>query len=307
MKRITKFLTALLAAIIVFSGCQYDEYDLEYLNTSVYFAHQEYNRNIVVGEGLKLEAGVMFGGLIENPSEKIIKYIIDPSLVQVGKTLLPDNYYTLGHPTDIVIPSGLAQGYLSITMDSVAFLADPIALTGDYVLPLRLTGSETIDSITPLKDYLVMSISYWAKQHGNYYYHGTSVQKDNGVQIGTEHYESLLSENDGVRELISAGPTMLKMMAAAKGPDPSKGVYTLIVDVPTKGGGAVTISSAPESVEVVTSNGESSYDEASKTFILNYAYSSGIYDYTVADTLTFRNRIRDIQSDGQGVNEWTGF
>jgi hypothetical protein len=54
----------------------------------------------------------------------------------------------------------------------------------------------------------------------------------------------------------------------------------------------------------VTPNGSSTYDEANYTFILNYKYSSGGFDYEVADTLTFRNRIRDVQEDGLGVNEW---
>lgn len=301
------YLFALLAAILILSSCQYDDYDLKYEYTSVYFAHQEYNRNIVVGEGLELKAGVMFGGLVDNPSDRIVKYIIDPGLVPTGKTILPENYYTLGHLTDIVIPSGLEQGYLSITMDSLAFLADPMSLTGDYVLPIRLTDTESIDTINEYKDYHVMSISYWAKQHGNYYYNGTAVKKEDGVEISSAHYESLRNDNDGVRELRTAGPTMLQMMAAPKGPDPSAGVYSLIIDVPTKGGGAVTIISAPESGAEVIPIGESYYDEESKIFVLNYGYSSNGFDYVVADTLTFRNRIRDIQSDGQGVNEWRGF
>jgi uncharacterized protein DUF1735 len=307
MKRLNNFLIAILAAILTLSSCQYDDYDVKFVYTSVYFANQEYNRNIVVGEGLELKTGVQFGGLINNPTERIVKYVIDPGLVPVGKTILPVNYYTLGNPTDIIIPAGVAQGYLTITFDSLAFLADPVSLTGEYVLPLRITDAVSIDSINEVKDYNVMSISYWAKQHGYYYYHGTSVKSQASVEISSEHYESLSNETDGVRELKTVGATELQMMSALKGPDPSIGVYSLIVDVPTKGGGAVSITSAAESVEVVTPNGTSSYDEASKTFILNYAYSSAGFDYVVADTLTFRNRIRDLQADGQGVNEWRGF
>ena len=308
MKRMrNKILVALSIGILTISSCQYEDYDIKNDFTSVYFANQEYNRNIVVGEGLKLKAGVMFGGLVNNPSERIVKYIIDPGLIPEGKTILPDNYYTLGHPTDIVIPSGVAQGYLLITIDSVAFLADAMSLTGEYVLPIRLTDSGSLDSITEFRDYHVMSLSYWAKQHGRYHYHGTSIKNENGVQISSEHYEYLRSENDGVRDLITVGPTKLQMMPAERGNDPAKGVYSLILDVPTKGGGAVTILSAPESTPSVIPKGESTYDEASKTFVLNYAYSSGGFDYVVADTLTFRNRIRDLQSDGQGVNEWRGF
>lgn len=307
MKRLNKFLMAMLAAILTLSSCQYDDYDIKYDYTSVYFANQEYNRNIVVGEGLELKAGVMFGGLINNPIERVVKYAIDTSLIPEGKILLPENYYTLGDPTDIIIPAGEAQGYLPIIMDSIAFLSDSISLTGDYVLPIRLTDAIGIDSINETKDYHVMSISYWAKQHGNYYYNGTSVKSEAGVEISSEHYESLTTDNDGIRELKTVGATELSMVPAAKGYDPALGVYSLVVSVPSLGGGAVTILPDAESSVAVTPNGESSYDEANKTFILNYAYSSGGFDYEVTDTLVFRNRIRDIQADGQGVNEWRGF
>ena len=57
----------------------------------------------------------------------------------------------------------------------------------------------------------------------------------------------------------------------------------------------------------VSPDGDSSYDEETKTFYLNYRYNDGTYDCFANDTLVFRNRVRDMQSDGQGVNEWRGF
>lgn len=299
-----KSIISVLIIMFAFAACQYEDYDIAYEYTSTYFVNQEYNRNIVVGEGLKLKAGIMFGGLIGNPDERKVQFEIDPTLVPNGKTIMPANYYTLGNANTITIPAGVTQGYLPIIMDSVLFLADSLSMTGDYVIPIRLTGTQDVDSIVDGKDYHVMSVSYWAKQHGNYYYNGTSVKKENGSVVSSDHYESLRSENDGIRELSTVGPTKLKMVAAAKGPDPSKGVFSLVIDVPIQGGGNVVISSATDSGVEVTSEGASTYDEENKTFILNYAYSADGFDYSVSDTLVFRNRIRDLQSDGQGVNEW---
>lgn len=299
-----KSIIYVLGIMFAFAACQYEDYDIAYEKTSTYFVHQEYNRNIVVGEGLRLKAGIMFGGLIGNPEERKVQFEIDPALVPDGKTIMPANYYTLEDVNTITIPAGETQGYLPVTMDSALFLADSLSMTGDYVIPVRLTGSQDVDSIVEGKDYQVMSVSYWAKQHGYYYYNGTSVKKENGSIVSSDHYESLRSENDGIRELSTVGPTKLKMVAATKGPDPSKGVYSVLIDVPTHGGGNVVISSAIDSGAGVTPEGASTYDEENKTFILNYAYSADGFDYSVSDTLVFRNRIRDVQSDGQGVNEW---
>ena len=291
------------------SSCGFDEEEITFGTTSVYFYNQEYNRNVVVGEGLRVRPGIMFSGLLNNSQDRVVGYTIDPSIISdPSKTELPAEYYTLSDATKIVVPAGEFQGYLSVTLDSAAFLADPKAVTGEYVLPLRLTESNDVDSINSEKDYMVISISYWAKQHGNYYYSGrtlrTSVTADD-----TLSYENNSTINESVRELVTLGPNTLlvKSDPTSTSEDPGKGKFDFTVEVPILGGGQVVISSDPESSIEVLPNGTSTYDAEARIFYLNYKYTDGDWECEASDTLVFRNRVRDIQADGQGVNEWRGF
>jgi hypothetical protein len=198
------------------------------------------------------------------------------------------------------------QGYVGIELDSVAFLADPKSLTGEYVIPFRLTGSNDVDSINSAKDYMIISVSYWARQHGNYCYSGQTVKKQDASVIETVTYENTSTISESIRQLITVGPQALlvKADATATSKDPGKGKFTFRIEAPSSGGGEVQISSAPGSAIEISPNGSSTYDADSRTFYLNYKYNDGTYDCEATDTLVFRNRVRDIQADGQGVNEW---
>jgi len=305
----TKVFFLLIVSFLINSGCV-EDYDVTLGSTISYFYYQEYNRNVVVGEGLRVKPGVMLSGLIVNDEERSVNFEVDPSLIfDDTKTLLPDDYYTLGSNSEIKIPAGEFQGYLNVELDSLKFLADPKSLTGEYVLPIRLTGTNNVDSVNPGKNYIVMSVSYWAKQHGNYYYNGQTIRKQGVNTIDTLKYQYDKSNNNSVRELLTTGPTTLSMLPdpVSSGQDPARGKFTLHLDIPTYGGGVISLTGDPDSNIAVSPDGDSSYDEETKTFYLNYRYNDGTYDCFANDTLVFRNRVRDMQSDGQGVNEWRGF
>jgi hypothetical protein len=305
MKRI--YQVTLLVLLTVLGSCSFEDEVILYGTTSVYFYNQNYNRNIVVGEGLDLKAGIMFSGLVKNDQDRVVQYVIDPSVVtDDAKTVMPANYYTLSDASQFVVPRGEMQGYVGIELDSVAFLADPKSLTGEYVIPFRLTGSNDVDSINSAKDYMIISVSYWARQHGNYCYSGQTVKKQDASVIETVTYENTSTISESIRQLITVGPQALlvKADATATSKDPGKGKFTFRIEAPSSGGGEVQISSAPGSAIEISPNGSSTYDADSRTFYLNYKYNDGTYDCEATDTLVFRNRVRDIQADGQGVNEW---
>jgi hypothetical protein len=300
-----KYILIFFATAAILSSCHYEDIEPSY-TTIVLFWHQEYNRNIVVGEGLKFSPGIILGGVIDNEKDRLVKFVIDPSLVtNPSKTVLPASYYTLSHPTDIVIKKGDHLGFLNVKMDSAAFLADPKSLTGEYVLPIRITGSNDVDSVNAVKDHLMMYISYWAKQHGNYNYSGQAVKKSGGTVVETLQYSDFLNVANSIRSFTTVGPTTLKlgadMTSASK--DPAKNKYSFYVTLASLGGGNVTISSDPASSIAVQPNGVSTYDAANKTFTLNYKYIDGVNEVEVSETMVFRNRIRDV-NNGQGVNEW---
>lgn len=58
-----KFIYVLVLASMSLTGCQFDDPDVEYPTKSMLFTYQEYNRELVVGEGLKFKLGVVFAGL----------------------------------------------------------------------------------------------------------------------------------------------------------------------------------------------------------------------------------------------------
>ena len=298
------FIVLILSAIL--GSCGFEDDDLAFGKTSAYFYNQDYNRNIVVGEGLNLKAGIMFSGLIDNNKDRIVKYVIDPSVISIGtKTVMPSNYYTLTNGTEFVIPKGEHQGYVGIEIDSTAFLADPKSLTGEYVLPFRLTSSSDVDSINSMKDLMVVSVSYWAKQHGNYYYSGQTV-RTSGATVETLTYTNTSTISESIRQLTTVGPKamLVKADATVGSKDPGKGKFAFHIEAPSAGSGDVVVSAAPGSAIQLSPNGTSSYDAASRKFFLKYKYTDGAYSCEATDTLVFRNRVRDVQADGQGVNEW---
>jgi len=301
------------------NGCKFDDYEVTYPYSSVLFTYQNYVRNIVVGEGLKLNAGIVLAGMMENRSDRVVKYEIDPTLVtddgllqELGKSVLPPTYYTLGHPTDIIVPKGQLKGYLPIVMDSVAFLNDPGSLTGEYILPVRLVSSADVDSILPEKSYVRMTISYFGKQYGFYQYSGSIFKIMDGVVYDFNAYSFVWTENESRRSLETAGPTKFRVVADARNrADPLNiltgtnitGRVTFLIDVPVNGT-SVTIEADPDSPYEVRSSGASAYDPETRTFHLEYEWT--LEDESICrviEDLVFRNRIRDDQGNGIYINE----
>ncbi|MDR0573552.1 MAG: DUF1735 domain-containing protein [Tannerella sp.] len=301
---------AALAAVALLSySCAFDDNEIVYDYTSALFPYQDYNRNIMVGEGLSLNVGITLAGVLDNKKDRVIQYIIDPSLItESDKSILPSSYYKCENTSQMVIPKNSLKGYMHVGLDSALFLGDEKSLTGEYVLPIRLVSSSDVDSISPDLGFIRISISYYARQHGYYTYSGTIV-KTKGGNVTTAAYSNQSSVTDSRRFLNTAGPDRFRVEAdATNGADPANGAYTFLLDVPVSGGGNVAISPDPDSPVKVYPDGVSAYDVASKTFTLNYTYTAT--DGTVCDvseSLVFRNRIRDVQSNGLYINEWRGF
>lgn len=304
MKNIYKAILACLCCVLV-ASCGFDDPVTEYPTKSVLFTYQFYNRELVVGEGLRFKLGVVFAGLEENDHARNVTYTIDESLVPDGYQLMPSDYYTCSDPNTIVIPKGELKGYMPVEIDSAKFLSDPISMTGKYVIPFRIVSADA-DTITSGKEYMVLSLKYLAKQFGYYQYSGTATNMSTGETI---KYSYVSTETTSVRELTTAGPTTLRVNADPYGTgDPAKNFgFTMLITLPTKGGGDVVVSADSTSAIVVEQNGSCTYDEASKTFNLNYKYSVDGVEYSASDKMVFRNRIRDDQGNGVKINEWEGF
>lgn len=293
------------AVVFALCSCRFKDEPVQFDYTSVYFVNQEYVRNVVVGEGLAFKPGVQFAGVIKNDAERRVGYVVDADLIPEGKTLLPDDYYTIDNSTAIVIPKGQMKGYVQFRLDSLKFMNDPRSVTGNFVLPLRLTDLEGIDRITDEKDVMVLSLSYFAKQHANYTYKGTVQRAEAGV-ITSVDYANNPTLTASFRLLKTVGPNRMRVEGdKAPNCDPVLGSTTFIIEVPVHGGGAVKISADDECAVKVQPDGESTYDEATRTFTLRYKYTSDGVEYKAEDVLVFRNRIRDMQPNGVDyINEW---
>ncbi|MDR2149170.1 MAG: DUF1735 domain-containing protein [Tannerella sp.] len=301
-----QYVVMVFVSVGFISSCAFDDPEDVYPYTSVSFAYQDYNRNIVVGEGLQLNAGIVFAGRLNNDEDRSVNYVVDPSLLTdvAGKSILPEAYYRLGNSSQIVIPRDDFRGYLSIVMDSAAFLSDPKALTGEYVLPLRLVSAAGVDTILPEKSSIRMSISYFGKQHGYYYYSGEMDKIMDGVIYESSAYSYITTETDSRRFIQTAGPTLFRVGADARNPaDPANSVL-FSIGVPITGT-SVTFVSDPASPYEVRPSGTSAYDPATRTFHLEYEWT--LEDGTVCrvvEDMVFRNRIRDDQGNGIYLNEW---
>ena len=309
MKKYIIHATLTVVVAILSYSCSFDDNEIVYTYTSVLFPYQDYNRNIMVGEGLSLNVGITLAGVINNNKDRVVQYIIDPSLItESDKSILPASYYNCENTSQMVVPKNSLKGYMHVALDSTLFLGDEKSLTGEYILPIRLVSSPDVDSISPDLGFIRISISYYARQHGYYTYSGRVV-KTNGGSVTDADYSNQPSVTDSRRFLNTAGPARFRVEAdATNSADPANGVYTFLLDVPVNGGGDVIISADPDSPVQVYPDGASTYDIESKTFTLNYTYTMA--DGTackVSESLVFRNRIRDVQSNGLYINEWRGF
>ena len=72
MKRFRYCYIISLLLPMAFSSCGFDDYDISYPEKKVLFTYQQYNRQLVVGEGLKLKVGFVFSGLPENDRDRLV-------------------------------------------------------------------------------------------------------------------------------------------------------------------------------------------------------------------------------------------
>ena len=298
-----------VAVVVVLSGmasCQFDDQEDKYNYSTVVFVNQDYNRNLIVGEGLKMKVGVSLVGLVSNKEERIVQYKVDPSLLDEveGKKILPPDCYTLGHPSQIVIPKGKMDGYLSVKIDSAKFLAAPEALTGEYVLPIRIESVPSVDTLIAGRDFIRISLSYFAKQFGNYHYSG-EVDKYLGIVLFNSYfYDHNPNDNNSFRFLETVSPTTFRMVADPRNADDPAKDISFLIQVTTNGT-EVTILPDPDSPTEVSATGNCTYDPRNRRFHLEYTWKDeeGADCYAVED-LTFRNRIYDDQGNQIYINEW---
>ena len=282
-----------LALLSIFSGCKkYDDYIEDFEYTGVYFGTQKPLRTVVARDPMEIKFGVALGGVRATTSDQWVKFRIEPNLLKTvtgasAFTLLPKAYYSMVLPTGdstFVISAGKTIGDLVLKINKDAFTADPLSVAKTYALPIRiydtsadsiLSGNETTDA----KDYTIIVIKYVTPESGTYYVKGSELSSATNLTT-TYSFEDIIKNK--TRDLTTLSATGLQMggigtlnASAANG-----------LTITLKADKSVSLSSASGGV-AVTDKG-SSYDAASKTFTLKYAYVVGANTFTVNEQLIQR-------------------
>lgn len=226
----------------VFASCEnfdVDHPDFDY--TSGFFPYQYPVRTLVLGDYIydnsndnnhKFVISVAMGGVYENKKDRVFNFEVDNDLCDKvlfessGDTIkaMPQSYYTLSSNNQIVIPKGKFNGGIEVQLTD-AFFADPLAVTGGYVIPLQLTGSSDVDRILVgssgsqdadprvagqwselPKDFTMFAVKYINEYHGTYFHYGRSVVKDAlGTVIEDTTYEAKYVEQNETSKLVTTG------------------------------------------------------------------------------------------------------
>jgi hypothetical protein len=310
----------------------FPDYDLQ----AVYFPIQLPIRTLSLGEDRvdntldrehEFDIGVSIGGMYENKWDWTVDYVLDVSLTDnalnaSGAPLiaLPESYYTMSPQNTVIIPKGLFNGLIRIELTD-DFFNDPLSLTGQYVVPLRITGTSA-DSVLSgkqakpgeadrrvlgdwesgkaPKDWVLYGIKYVNAYHGTYLHRGRDILYSGGVPVDTIVFHERYVEKDMLMKLTTMGLQRVYTNGLAnKISNTGKLSMELEFSNPTGASGSIVIQPRASATVSVTGTGEY-HDKAGSTeswtglvwqsMYLQYTWDDGTNVHQVADTLVFRDR-----------------
>ena len=328
----------LIVLIIVgLAGCENQEQTFpDYSLQAVYFPIQLPIRTLSLGEDRidntldrehKFDIGVSIGGMYQNNKNWTVDYVVDTTLCDnalnaSGAPLiaLPSSYYTLDPVNTVIIPKGSFNGLIRVQLTD-DFFNDSLSITGQYVIPLRITGTsaDSVLSGKPVrpgevdrrvladwesgkapKDWVMYGIKYVNAYHGTYLHRGRDIVSKAGVPVDTVVFRNRYVERDLTIVLTTIG--LQSVSTNGIGTKTSKtGKYSMGLGFANSQGtpGSIEITPRAGSTWAVTGTGEY-YDLASsvekwtgtvwQSMYLQYTYTEGTNVHEVADTLVFRDR-----------------
>jgi len=220
------------------SDKEFDDFDV----ISCYFPVQTPARTIVLGDfelGIndndnkhQFEIGATLAGLYSNKVDRKFHYEVDPTLLNnvTNVVALPTAYYTIETPSPVTFPAGSFKGRILVKLTD-AFFDDPKAIaalnTVNYVIPLRMTKVENVDSIlsgqakvlNPLitfkddwkfqpKNYVLYGIKFINKYDASYLRRGVDRVIENATSVV---YHNLYTERDEVVPTVTTSLTSVTL------------------------------------------------------------------------------------------------
>lgn len=324
-----KKLIFLLTVIIGFVACEnFDIKHPDFEYTSGYFPYQFPVRTLVLGDYIydntndnahRFIISVTMGGVYENTFDREFSFVVDESLCnnvlfsETGDTIkaLPSAYYTLSSPDKITIPKGKFNGGVTVQLKD-AFFADTLAFKKSYVVPLRLTGSDDVDSIlvgrssisspdprvasdwdVVPKNFTMFAIKYINEYHGTYFHYGSSTVKDGtNTVLDDSTYSAQYVEKNPLVKAVTTGRNQVSV---------SLNLYSTILTGKVNlllsfTGNNCTITGAPGSTLTISGSGEfksKAYSWGNKQrdgIALNFTATDGVNTYKGNDVLVIRDR-----------------
>lgn len=213
----------LIIIVSLLTSC-YDDYIKDYSYTTVAFSNatggattpNTLYRTVVIGEGLKLNAGIYLAGVRSNDKERWVDFKIDPTLLEDEKykdyELMPESYYSFTEKSRFTIPKGEFIGKTTIVLDSVLFTKDNKCSKYHYAIPIRLTNTSE-DSILSTQNFQILVIKYINSYEG--FYEQTGAFKT--VSPTGEELNSGSIKNDLYLSTVAGDTVRTNGMMASKG------------------------------------------------------------------------------------------
>ncbi len=301
--------------------------DFEY--TAGFFPYQYPVRTMILGDYIydnhndnahKFIISAAIGGVYKNTFNREFSIQVDESLCNnirfssAGDTIkaLPQNYYTLSSTSKLIIPKGEFNGGIEVQLTE-AFFNDPLAIKLKYVVPIKLTGSNDVDTILsgssnypnvdprdaslwniPPKNFTMFAIKYINEYHGAYFHYGQCSVKDAlGAEVESQTYQDEFVEKNTVAKLYTEARYQVAFSTFLHSQIMGNPRVDLLL---TFSGNNCTVSNATASPLTVSGTGEfksKAYAWGTKArdgIVLQFKVSDGNYNYSANDVLVIRDR-----------------
>lgn len=323
--------TAIISIILMVALAACKNFDIEHPDfdyTSGYFPYQFPVRTLVLGDYIydnsndnnhKFIISIGIGGVYSNEKDRTFNIQVDNSLCDNvlfssgGDPIIamPQNYYQLSS-NQIVVPKGKVNGGVEVQL-SDAFFNDPKAIKNTYVVPLRITGSNDVDTILvgqsanpnpdprvsgdwtiAPKDFTMFAVKYINEYDGKYFRYGKSkVKNASGTVIEEQSYDTeKYVEKYPIVQLLTSGRYSVTVSTFFQ----SKVMEGNLNLVLTFSGNSCTVSAPEGAPYTISGTGQfksKEYEWGNKKrdgIVLNYQVSDGTNLYEANEELVLRDR-----------------
>lgn len=325
------------------SSCKNQDWEFpDYDYQTVYFANQYPIRTITFGEDIfdttvdnqgKFQVFATTGGVYTTHQDVTIDIEVDNDLCKDLKfdnnsgqerdvQPLPENYYTISS-NKIIIPKGSLIGSVEVQLTD-EFFQDPLALTTNYVLPLKMTQISNADSIlsggAPVKDnphpglitdwdpapknFTLYAIKYINTWHGVYLRRGVdNIEGQNGHDelTGVSVRRQADIENDEVKNMTTIDRNIANLALSHAGVGGANINSNLRLTFDDNGNCTITTTSsdyiATGTGKFVKRGEKNSWGGQDRDALyLEYVIDHPIMKITTKDTLVMRNRGVSMES-----------